>query len=140
MLVSADDFKADPAKFPDYAGVYELSLDSPRRTTITSEGAKLFMERMDARKVQLFPESNDLFFRKGVEGRILFRFRVDEKVDALIDRRNNEEPKGGPWCEDRQSTWDEPSNIRGQCPPVRAHPSSRRSPGRRCDPDDGVGR
>ncbi len=65
--------------------------DSPRRTTITSDGAKLFMERMDGRKVQLFPESGDLFFRKGVEGRILFRFGVDGKVDALIDRRNNED-------------------------------------------------
>ena len=29
--------------------------------------------------------TNDLFFRKGVEGRILFRFGVDDKVDALID-------------------------------------------------------
>ena len=46
---------------------------------------------MDGRKVQLFPESDDLFFRKGVEGRILFRFGVDGKVDALIDRRNNED-------------------------------------------------
>ena len=83
--------KADLAKFPNYAGSYELSPDSPRRTTITSEGAKLFMERMDGRKVQLFPESGDLFFRKGVEGRILFRFGVDGRVAALIDRRNNED-------------------------------------------------
>ena len=52
----------------------------------------LFMERMDRTKVKLFPESSgDLSLRKGVEGRILFRFGVDGKVDALIDRRNNED-------------------------------------------------
>jgi hypothetical protein len=32
-----------------------------------------------------------LFFRKGVEGRILFRYDAHGKVDALIDRRNNED-------------------------------------------------
>ena len=37
------------------------------------------------------PESCDIFFRKGVEGRILFRTGPDGKTDALIDRRNNED-------------------------------------------------
>jgi hypothetical protein len=68
-----------------------LSKDSERKTLVTADGAKLFMERMDGRKVQLFPESGDLFFRKGVEGRILFRFGADGNIDALIDRRNNED-------------------------------------------------
>jgi Domain of unknown function (DUF4440)/Domain of unknown function (DUF3471) len=83
--------KADPAKFPDYAGSYELSPDSPRKTTITSDGGKLVMARAGGKAVQLLPESGDLFFRKGVEGRILFRFDANGKVDALIDRRNNED-------------------------------------------------
>ncbi len=45
----------------------------------------------NGRKEQLFPETCDLFFRKGVEGRILFRRDAAGKVDALIDRRNNED-------------------------------------------------
>lgn len=31
------------------------------------------------------------FFRKAVEGRILFRYDAAGKVNALIDRRNNED-------------------------------------------------
>jgi len=37
------------------------------------------------------PETSDLFFRKGVEGRILFHYNAKDKVDTLIDRRNNED-------------------------------------------------
>jgi hypothetical protein len=39
----------------------------------------------------LIPEAGDLFFVKGVEGRRLFRRGDDGKVDAMIDRRNNED-------------------------------------------------
>ena len=83
--------RTDASKFAAYAGTYELSKDSERRTIVTADGVKLFMERTDGKKVQLFPESGDLFFRKGVEGRILFRFAADGKIDALVDRRNNED-------------------------------------------------
>ena len=33
----------------------------------------------------------DIFFRKGVEGRILFHYGEGSKVDTLSDRRNNED-------------------------------------------------
>jgi hypothetical protein len=81
----------DPAKFPAYAGAYQLSPGSGRRTTISFQKEKLFLERTPAKKIELFPESGDLFFRKGVEGRILFHFSTNGKVDLLIDRRNNED-------------------------------------------------
>ena len=55
-----------------------------------SDVDNLYLER-NGKKEQLFPETCDLFFRKGVEGRILFRYDKDGKVDALIDRRNNED-------------------------------------------------
>jgi len=42
----------------------------------------------DGRRSCTIPE---LFFRKGVEGRILFGYAANGKVDALIDRRNNED-------------------------------------------------
>ena len=83
--------RADRQKFPAYSGTYELSKESERKTRVTVEGDNLFIERTGAKKIQLFPESGDIFFRKGVEGRILFRFGDEGKVEALIDRRNNED-------------------------------------------------
>ena len=51
----------------------------------------LFVER-NGKREQLFPEAGEVFFRKGVEGKILFRCDTSGKVvDALIDRRNNED-------------------------------------------------
>ena len=80
--------KIDPKKFGDFVGIYELAPDQTR--SVTAEGGNLFVERK-GKKEQLFPETSDLFFRKGVEGRILFRYDARGKVDALIDRRNNED-------------------------------------------------
>jgi hypothetical protein len=80
--------KADPKKFPEYIGTYELAPGQTR--FVTANGDKLFVERK-GKKEQLFPETSEIFFRKGVEGRILFRYDAAGKVDALIDRRNNED-------------------------------------------------
>lgn len=80
--------KADAKKLPTFAGTYELAPGSVR--TVTATGDALFVERKGKRE-QLYPESCDIFFRKGVEGRILFRTGSDGQIDALIDRRNNED-------------------------------------------------
>jgi hypothetical protein len=80
--------KADPKKFTDFTGAYELASGQTR--TVSADGDKLFVERK-GKKEQLFPETSELFFGKGVEGRILFRRDDRGKVDALIDRRNNED-------------------------------------------------
>ena len=80
--------KADPKKFPDYIGTYELAPGQTR--SVIAEDGKLFVER-NGKKEQLFPETSEIFFRKGIEGRILFRYAATGKVDALIDRRNNED-------------------------------------------------
>jgi hypothetical protein len=79
---------ADPKKFGDFIGTYELAPGQSR--SVTNEGDKLFVERK-GKKQELLPETSELFFRKGVEGRILFRYGTSGKVDALIDRRNNED-------------------------------------------------
>ena len=71
-----------------FVGTYELAPGQTR--SVTAEGDKLFVERK-GKKEQLFPETSDLFFRKGVEGRILFHYGANGKVDSLIDRRNNED-------------------------------------------------
>ncbi len=80
--------KADPKKFADFIGTYELAPGQTR--VVSAEGENSFVERK-GKKEQLFPETSDLFFRKGVEGRILFRYDAHGKVDGLIDRRNNED-------------------------------------------------
>jgi hypothetical protein len=73
----------------DYVGVYEAA---PGKTmTVSLEDGHLFRQRGTGAKVELFPEVAGLFFRKGVEGRTLFQRGADGKVDALIDRRNNED-------------------------------------------------
>src|SRR5881394_3638070 len=80
--------RADAKKFADFIGTYELAPGQTR--SVTSEDDKLFVER-NGKKEQLLPETSELFFRKGVEGRILFGDAANGKVDALIDRRNNED-------------------------------------------------
>jgi Domain of unknown function (DUF4440)/Domain of unknown function (DUF3471) len=80
---------ADVKKYPDYIGTYELA---PGTTlVIASEGKDLFLERTGRPKALLIPEASDIFFRKGVEGRQLFRRNDKGKVDAFISRRNNED-------------------------------------------------
>jgi hypothetical protein len=81
--------KVNPESFGAYVGTYELA---PRnRLVITTDGTKLFRQRGSQPKVELIPEACDVFFRKGVEGRIVFRRGDQGGVDALIDRRNNED-------------------------------------------------
>lgn len=79
----------DTARYADYQGVYELA---PGKTMeVSSAGEALFSQRSGRSQEQLFPETGDLFFRRGIEGRRLFRRDARGKVDALIDRRNNED-------------------------------------------------
>jgi hypothetical protein len=80
--------RTDPKKFADFSGTYEMATGQTRR--VFSEGESLYVER-NGKREQLLPEGSEIFFRKGVEGRILFRYADNGKVDALIDRRNNED-------------------------------------------------
>jgi hypothetical protein len=81
--------KADRTRLTEYAGTYEVA--PANRLTVSQDGAELYRQRGDQPKGLLIPEAADIFFRKGVEGRILFRRNDRGKVDALIDRRNNED-------------------------------------------------
>jgi hypothetical protein len=81
--------KASTVSFAEYLGTYELA---PGNTlTISTDGQQLYRQRGDRPKEVLITEATDIFFRKGVEGRLLFRRADNGKVDALIDRRNNED-------------------------------------------------
>jgi hypothetical protein len=81
--------KVGPRKLTDYVGRYALAPGVVQ--AVTRDGQALYAQRTGRDKVQLFPESPDLFFRKGVEGRFLFLPGDGGKVDVLIDRRNNED-------------------------------------------------
>lgn len=81
--------KVDTAKFAAYLGTYELAPGNVQ--TISTDGKLLYRQRGERPKDLLIPETTGIFFRKGVEGRILFRYADNGKVDALIDRRNNED-------------------------------------------------
>jgi hypothetical protein len=70
-------------------GTYELAPDIT--ITVSREGNQLYAQRKGGTKTALMPESPDLFFRPGMEGRRLFRRAPDGRVDAMIDRRNNED-------------------------------------------------
>jgi hypothetical protein len=80
--------KIDKSKLQNFVGTYELAPGQTR--TVSIDGDNLVVERNGKREA-LFPEAYEIFFRKGVEGRILFRADNDSKIDALIDRRNNED-------------------------------------------------
>ena len=81
--------KPDSKRYADYVGTYELAPGNV--LTVSLEGADLFSQRAGRAKNLLIPEAPDIFFRKGVEGRQLFRRDDRGRVDALINRRNNED-------------------------------------------------
>jgi hypothetical protein len=81
--------KLDPKSLDRYVGTYELA---PKLTmTITSENGELFSQREARPKELLLAEAPGVFFRKGIEGRRLFRYAKDGSDAALIDRRNNQD-------------------------------------------------
>lgn len=79
--------QADVRKYKEYSGTYQLGDD---RAQVSVEDGKLYFARGTRPKVELIPEACDIFFRKGVEGRMLFHF-ASGKVDSMISRRNNED-------------------------------------------------
>jgi Domain of unknown function (DUF4440) len=81
--------RADLKKIADYPGTYEMT---PGKTLIvTVEGGNVFWQKAGRQKELLIPEATDIFFRKGVEGREVFRRDERGDVDAVLDRRNNED-------------------------------------------------
>jgi hypothetical protein len=79
----------NPAILSQYVGMYELAPGN--QMIVTAHDGKLFAQRGTGNSVQLIPESPDMFFRAGIEGRRLFHRNAGGEVDSLIDRRNNED-------------------------------------------------
>lgn len=81
--------RADPAAYPEYAGTYELAPGVALQ--ISTNNGRLLQQRGAGAAVELIPETAGIFFRRGVEGRILFRRAEDGRVDAYVSRRNNQD-------------------------------------------------
>ena len=81
--------KPNAAAYREYAGKYELSAGITR--VVSANRQELTAQRSGRATETLIPEAPDIFFRAGIEGRILFRRDAAGKVDALVDRRNNED-------------------------------------------------
>jgi hypothetical protein len=81
--------RVDPKQLADYVGTYELAPGT--EIVVSVEGKQLYAQRTGRAREELFAEAADLFFRKGTEGRRLFRRNAAGEVDALIDRRNHED-------------------------------------------------
>jgi hypothetical protein len=79
----------DPERLGELGGVYELVPETTR--VVSLDKGHLYVARGERPREELLPEAQDLFFRKGVEGRILFRRDPAGRVDALVDRRNNQD-------------------------------------------------
>lgn len=81
--------KGDIKKYAEYAGGYELAPGISQ--TVSVRDGNLYAQRGDRPENELLPESTEIFFLKGVEGRRVFRRSESGKIDAMIDRRNNED-------------------------------------------------
>ena len=79
----------DTKDLASYAGTYELA--PGHRLVVSMEGNDLYAQRDAKPRELMLPETTGIFFRKGVEGRRLFHYGNDGRVDMLIDRRNNED-------------------------------------------------
>jgi hypothetical protein len=81
--------EVNASRFADYVGTYEQAPGDTLK--ITLDGGKLYSQRDKSPRHALLPETTDLFFRPGMEGRFLFHRNAQGKVDEIIDRRNNED-------------------------------------------------
>lgn len=81
--------KLDTRLLNEYAGVYQLAPGN--EMTVAVRDGKLFAARGSQKETEMLAEAPDLFFRPGIEGRRLFRRNAAGRVDAMIDRRNNED-------------------------------------------------
>ena len=88
--VSVDAVRVDTATYDDYVGRYELGADAA--LVVTREGDRLYSQRDTRPRDELLPIGGDRFVRKGhPRGERFFRRGASGKVDALVDRRDNED-------------------------------------------------
>lgn len=77
----------DARKLHDYVGTYVLD---DQNEIVSLDQGKLYLTRGTRAPLELIPEACDIFFRRGIEGRVLFQY-TGGSVTSLIDRRNNED-------------------------------------------------
>jgi hypothetical protein len=79
---------ARPAVYDEYAGRYALAPGV--EYAVTREGDRLFGQRPGRPREELLPLGDDRFFRTGARrGERIFRRDAAGRVDAMVDRRDN---------------------------------------------------
>jgi CubicO group peptidase (beta-lactamase class C family) len=71
-------FEVNPGLLEDYVGQYQVTPEF--KLTVTTEKGRLFVQGSHQPRFELFPESEDLFFLKAVNGKIRFRRGEDGNV------------------------------------------------------------
>src|ERR1700737_5647435 len=84
--------KVDTRKYREYVGSYILAPGNV--VTISMERDSLYRQRGDRPKDLMIPEATDIFFRKGVEGRLVFRRGGGGKVGG-VDHPGDTRASGG---------------------------------------------
>jgi hypothetical protein len=80
--------RVDPASFDAYVGTYGLAPDVTY--AVARDGNRLYGQRKDRPKEELFPLGCDRFFRRGANrGEKLFVRDAQGRVTQMIDRRDN---------------------------------------------------
>ncbi|MBC7989611.1 MAG: DUF4440 domain-containing protein [Luteimonas sp.] len=88
--VRVDAVRGDTVSYDAYVGRYELGADAA--LVVTREGGRLYSQRDARPRDELLPIGGDRFVRKGhPRGERFFRRDAGGKVDALVDRRDNED-------------------------------------------------
>jgi hypothetical protein len=78
--------KVDPSIFDRYVGKYQMPAEAV--FTVTREGDHLYTQLTGQPKLEIFAESERVFFAKAVDGQITFETEGTEPAKALILHQN----------------------------------------------------
>jgi putative CocE/NonD family hydrolase len=83
------EFKLAPTRFDRFVGQYTSAADPYSILSFWREGDAFFVQRTDGTKLELFAESEKVFFTKVVKARVTFQLRARGKVAGLSLRQPN---------------------------------------------------
>lgn len=80
--------EVDPAIFDAYVGTFQIFPDLS--LTILREGDRLFAQATNQPRIELFPESETMFFTKVIEAKVEFVPNGTEQVEKIILHQNGQ--------------------------------------------------
>src|ERR1700753_3765604 len=83
------EIKLAPGLFDRFVGQYVSDADPYSILSFWREGDSFFVQRTDGAKIELFAESETVFFTKVVDARVTFKIGAQGKTDGLSLRQPN---------------------------------------------------